>query len=130
MSKSSIADQMVDHENLLVTAKASAAEVPGIDTHITPLEQVVADLKELNPRLETRKGLKQQDVQERKALLLKAKDLASRIRAALKAHFGLSNERLVEFGARPVRPRAKSQQKNNKPETTPQTPAPAPTEKP
>jgi hypothetical protein len=129
MPKSTIAGQMVDHENLVVTAKASAAEVPGIATYIAPLEQVLADLKELNPRLETRKGVKQQEIQERKALLKKAKDLASRIRAALKAHFGLDNERLVEFGARPVRPRAKSQ-KNNKPEPATQTPTPAPTDKP
>lgn len=126
MPKSSIADQMVDHENLVVTAKASATEVPGIATYIAPLEEVLADLKGLNPRLETRKGVKQQEIQERKALLKKAKDQAARIRAALKAHFGLDNERLVEFGARPVRPRIKSQ-KNNKPEPTPQTSTPAPT---
>ena len=129
MPKSTISGQMVDHENLVVTAKASAAEVPGIATYLAPLEQVLADLKELNPRLETRKGVKQQEIQERQALLKKAKDLASRIRAALKAHFGLDNERLVEFGARPVRPRAKSQ-KNNQPEPAPQTPTPAPTAKP
>jgi len=129
MPKSTISGQMVDHENLVVTAKASAAEVPGIATYLAPLEQVLADLKELNPRLETRKGVKQQEIQERQALLKKAKDLASRIRAALKAHFGLANERLVEFGARPVRPRAKSQ-KNNQPEPAPQTPTPAPTAKP
>lgn len=128
MSKSSIADQMVDHENLIVTAKASAAEVPGIATYIAPLEEVLADLKDLNPRLETRKGVKQQEVQERKVLLKKARDLASRIRAALKAHFGLDNERLVEFGALPIRPRTKSQ-KNKKPEPTPQTSTPAPTDK-
>lgn len=126
MPKSTIAGQMVDHENLVVTARASAAEVPGILTYITPLEEVLEDLKELNPRLETRKGVKQQEIQERKALLKKAKDLASRVRAALKAHFGLDNERLVEFGALPIRPR--KSQKNNKPE--PQTPTPAPTDKP
>ncbi|MEA2599748.1 MAG: hypothetical protein QOF89_740 [Acidobacteriota bacterium] len=133
MSKNSIADQMVNHENLIVTAKASAAEVPGITAYIAPLEEVLVDLKDLNPRLETRKGVKQQEIQERKALLKKAKDLASRIRAALKAHFGLDNERLVEFGARPVRPRTKSQtkaQKNDKPEPALQTPTPAPTAKP
>ena len=126
MPKSSIAGQMIDHENLVITARASAAEVPGIATYITPLEQVLVDLRELNPRLETRKGIKQQEVQERKALLKKAKELASRIRAALKAHFGLDNERLVEFGARPIRPRVKSQ-KNNKPEPAPQTPTPVST---
>jgi hypothetical protein len=127
MPKSTIAGQMVDHENLVVTAKAS--EVPGITTYVAPLEEVLAELKEMNPRLETRKGIKQQEIQERKVLLKKAKVLASRIRAALKAHFGLDNERLVEFGARPIRPRAKSQ-KNNKPEPAPQTPTPAPTDKP
>jgi hypothetical protein len=105
MSKSSIANAIIAWENALVTAKASAAEVPGIEMYTAPLEQILADAKGLTASLETRKGVKQQETQERKALMQKGNVQVSRIRSALKAFFGPNNERLVEFGVRPLRPR-------------------------
>jgi len=121
MPKNSIAQQITGFENLIATVKASAADAPGLNVHIGPLEQLVADVKALNASIETRRGVKQQGVQERKALLKQGKDLASQARAALKAHFGLRNERLVEFGATPIRSRRKT------PKTTTPEPAPEPT---
>ena len=124
----SIGNQTLDLQNLVVNAKASAADVPGLDVHIASLEQVVADTKDLNARLEMRKGIKQDETKERKALLAQGRKLAARVRAALKAHFGIDSERLVQFGARPVRPRTRKVQ--TPPEPAPQTPVPAPTGKP
>ena len=126
----SIGNQTLDLQNLVVNAKANAADVPGLDVHLAPLEQVVADVKDLNARLEMRKGIKQDETQERKALLVKGRKLAARVRAALKAHFGIDSERLVQYGARPVRPRTKKVQTPKPPEPTPQTPTPAPAGKP
>jgi hypothetical protein len=120
MPKQSIADLITGFENLVATVKVSAADAPGLSVHIGPLEQLLADLKALNASIDTRKGVKQQGVQERRALIKQGKDLASQARAALKAHFGLRNERLVEFGAKPVRARRKT------PKTTPEEPEPAP----
>jgi hypothetical protein len=109
MPKNSIADVIVDWETLLATVRASAANLPGLEAFIAPLEKLLAGAKELSVRVETSKGLKQQESQQRRALLEEGKILTSRIRAALKAHFGLQNERLVEFGVRPIRSRSRSQ---------------------
>jgi len=126
----SIGNQTLDLQNLVVNAKANAADVPGLDVHLAPLEQVVADTKDLNARLEMRKGIKQDETQERKALLVKGRKLAARVRAALKAHFGINSERLVQFGARPVRPRTNKVQTPGQPGPAPQPPTPVPTGKP
>jgi signal transduction protein with GAF and PtsI domain len=116
MSDKTIAGEILDIQNLVTTGKAVIAEVPGIDVHLVPLEQVLNNTKDLSARLQTRKGVKQDESKERRALLQQGHKLAGRVRAALKAHFGLDSERLVEFGARPIRPRK-----------TPQTPTPTPT---
>lgn len=102
MNGKSIADEVLDTQNLLTTARAIEAEVPGLANYLDPLEQTLKDTQEFNSRLQTRKGVKQDDTKGRRALLAQSRKLVSRVRAALKAHFGLDSERLVEFGARPI----------------------------
>src|SRR3954468_23246154 len=121
MSKSSIADSIVAWENVLANAKASAAEVPGITDYTAPLEQILAEAKDLTARLEMRKGVKQDETQARQTLMQKGAVQVSRIRSALKAHFGPNSERLIEFGPRPVRPRKKSPAKPEPPVPPPAT---------
>lgn len=105
MAKTSIADAIVAWENALANAKASAAEVPGIEMYTAPLEEILAEAKDLTARLDMRKGVKQQETKDRQTLMQKGNVQVSRIRSAIKAFFGPNSERLVEFGARPVRPR-------------------------
>lgn len=105
MSKTSIADAIVAWENALTNAKTSAAGVPGIEGYTAPLEQILAQAKGLTASLEMRKGVKQEESRERKILMQQGNLQVSRIRSAIKAFFGRNSERLVEFGARPVRPR-------------------------
>ena len=126
MDGKSIADEVLDTQNLVTTAKALVAEVPGLEVHLVPLEQVLKDTQDLNSRLQTRKGVKQDESKERKALLFQSRKLASRARAALKAHFGLDSERLVEFGIRPIRPRKAPPTITPPPTPTPTTPGPTP----
>jgi hypothetical protein len=105
MSKTSIADAITAWENALANAKTSAAEVPGIEGYTAPLEEILAEAKMLTARLESRKGVKQQDTQDRRLLMQKGNVQVSRIRSAVRAFFGPRSERLIEFGARPVRQR-------------------------
>lgn len=122
MPRNSIADLILDWETLLAKIRASVAGLPGLEAFIAPLEKLLADAKEMTARLETTRGIKQQESQQRRALLQEGKDLTSRIRAALKAHFGLQNERLVEFGISPIRSRSRAR--------TTQAPEPAEQPKP
>lgn len=105
MSKTSIADAIVAWESALTNAKTGATEVPGIEGYTAPLEQILAEAKALTARLEDRKSLKQLDTAERKTLMKKGNVQVSRIRSAIKAFFGPNSERVIAFGARPLRPR-------------------------
>jgi hypothetical protein len=125
MPGASIAELIINWEKLVTTVRASLAEVPHLSTYTGPLELVLAQARDLSIRLETRKGIKQQESQERRVLMKEGKALASRVRAALKAHYGLDNERLVEYGASPIRARSRSKTKKAPPpvETVPVPPS-------
>jgi hypothetical protein len=107
MPRSSIADAIVAWENAVANARANAMDVPGMEAYLAPLEKILTDAKALTARLETRKGVKQEETKDRRALMQAGKVQVSRIRSAIKAFFGPSSERVIEFGGRPVRPRTK-----------------------
>lgn len=105
MPKSSIADSIVSWENAMANAKANAMDVPGMEGYLAPLEQIATQTKDLTARLDMRAAVKQQEVRDRRALIQAGNFQVSRIRSAIKAFYGRNSERLIEFGARPVRPR-------------------------
>lgn len=105
MPRSSIAGAIAGWEKAVANARANATDVPGMDAYLTPLEKILADAKDLSARLDMRLGVKQQEVRDRRALIQAGNVQVSRIRSAIKAFYGPNSERLIEFGARPVRPR-------------------------
>jgi hypothetical protein len=110
MPKSSIADSIVSWENAMANAKANAMDVPGMEGYLAPLEQIAAQTKDLTARLDMRAAVKQQEVRDRRALVQAGNVQVSRIRSAIKAFYGPNSERVIEFGARPLRPRTKKVQ--------------------
>jgi hypothetical protein len=122
MPRSSIADAIVAWENAVANAKANAMDVPGMEGYLAPLEQILAQAKELTARLEMRKGVKQEETKDRRAVLQAGDVQVSRIRSAIKAFYGRNSERVIEFGARPVRPRTKKAKQS--PATPPPVSAP------
>jgi len=123
MAKTSIAQAIVAWENALTNAKTGAAEVPGIEGYTAPLEQILAEAKALTARLDMRNAVKQQETLDRKNLMQKGNVQVSRLRSAIRAFFGPNSERLIEFGARPVRPRTRK--KSTEQAAPPQAPAAA-----
>ena len=121
MPKSSIADHIDDWQRLLATAKASAADVPGLNVQIAALEETLAQVQAISAIQDTRNGLRQQGTQERKVAVKKGKDLASQVRAILKGNLGIRNARLPEFGMSAVgtRKRTKANQKKKPPQAGP-----------
>jgi hypothetical protein len=120
MAKTSIAQAIVAWENALTNAKTGATEVPGIEGYMAPLEQILAEAKALTASLDMRNGVKQQETLDRKNLMQKGNVQVSRLRSAIRAYFGPRSERLIDFGARPVRPR--SRKKSTEPAVPPQVP--------
>ena len=56
-------------------------------------------------------------------LTVQAKEAASRLRAAIKAHLGPKNPRLLEFGMKPISKRSRKGEVEGPPQ--PEAPAPA-----
>jgi hypothetical protein len=116
MPRSSIADAIAGWEKAVANARANAMDVPGMDAYLAPLEKILADAKDVSARLDMRLGVKQQETRDRRALIEAGSFQVSRIRSAIKAFYGRNSERVIEFGARPVRPRTG---KVKQPEVTP-----------
>ncbi|PYQ59361.1 MAG: hypothetical protein DMF53_18955 [Acidobacteria bacterium] len=138
MPRSSIADSIAGWEKAVANARANAMDVPGMEAYLAPLEKILADAKDLTARLDMRLGIKQQETRDRRALIQEGSFQVSRIRSAIKAFYGRNSERVIELGARPVRPRTgKVQQAKAKPPAVsppgtsgpPSPPAAAPNEK-
>jgi hypothetical protein len=121
MPKSSIASLIVDWENLLANVTTSAPDVPGVDLYTAPLSQTLDAARTLNASVVVSRAAKQEGGKERRVLLQQGRKQAARLRAALKAHFGLDSESLVQFGSRPLRPRSRKA-----PETVPVPATPPP----
>jgi len=105
MPRSSIADSIAGWEKAVANARANAMDVPGMEAYLAPLEKILADAKDLTARLDMRLGIKQQETRDRRALIQAGSFQVSRIRSAIKAFYGRNSERVIELGARPVRPR-------------------------
>ena len=122
MPKSSLADFVTDWEKLLKNVTDTAAELPDLTVYRSPLDQLLGQAKDGLALAAARVGIKQQETKERQALMKAGKEAASKLRSAIKAHFGAKSERLLQYGMFPFRKRVKAQEKE-KPK--PETPAPA-----
>src|SRR4051812_6392614 len=119
MSKSSIAQSLVAWENALANVKANAPDLPNLAAYTAELEKVLADAKDLTAQLDGQTGKKQQLSKDRQGLMKAGTVAVARLRAALKAHYGFDSERLIDYGARPVRPRARKTALAKNPGKTP-----------
>lgn len=122
MPKNSHASLVTDFEELL-TNVSSEKDLPDLTAFRAPLEQLMNEIKARGALRKVRIGIKQQETQELKELMTKAKEAASRLRLAIKSHLGPKNERLLTFGIQPVRKPSKPVVVEEGPK--PEAPAPA-----
>jgi hypothetical protein len=119
MSKNSIAQALVAWESALTNVKSNAPDLPDLGVYAGALEKVLVDAKELSAQLESQTGKKQQLAKDRQALMKAGTLAVTRLRLALKAHYGPSSERLIDYGSRPVRPRSRKPALAKNPGKTP-----------
>lgn len=107
MPKNSQADILTDWETLLKRVASNAADLPNSDLYSAPLAQLLDTAKSSLALSKAHRATKQEGTKDFKTLVREGKDAATKLRAAIKAHFGPRSERLVEFGIQPLRPRKK-----------------------
>src|SRR3954470_15912008 len=118
MPSTSIADFVTDWDGLLKRVTANSTELPDLTVYSAPLVQILEAAKDGIAGSLAHRGAKQEATQTLKEVLIQGKVAASRLRSALKAHYGPKSERLVEYKMRPVRPRVR------KPESSPAVESP------
>ena len=125
MPRESVADFLVRWQRLVTNVLANSGELP---EHMTlyraPLEDVLEDAQDLGARLQIRRGIKQQEQRDLDVTMRKGRFHASKLRAAIIAHYGPQSERLLDYGIKPVRSRPRRAGETEEPEPEEPTPAP------
>ena len=118
---SSFPDFMADWD-LLIKAVRNKAELPDYSGLLDPLEEILEESREVEAGKASARSLLSLGSKRSRALIVEGRAAASRLRSALKAHYGGHNETLVEFGVAPIRKRRTPQPADPPPPSPPIAP--------
>lgn len=102
---SSFADHLADWDRLLKAIRNKEEILPNLEGLLAPLEGLLGEGRRLDADKAAARALLSEGAKRTRSLLPEGRAAASRLRYALKVHFGGHSEKLVEFGAAPLRTR-------------------------
>ena len=118
------ADFQSNWEGLVTAAQENAANLPTAEPHRIVMEGVLGDFKTTKALQTAHRAGKQKATQDLADLVTQGKEMATRLRGAIKADLGLTSEELVHYGIAPARRRARRPAAVTPPPTPTPTPAP------
>ncbi len=101
----SFADFIADWERLLDAVANNEANLPDLGLQRGALNALLSEAKVVGTRQDASRSQSAADAKRRVEIIFEGRAAASQLRAAIKGHLGGHNEKLVEFGARPIRRR-------------------------
>jgi hypothetical protein len=113
--------------NVATATAANASELTGTEPRLTSLEGVLTEVDGILSEQATFQASKQMTSQRLKTLVNQGDKLTTVLKAMAKQHYGNGNDKLVEFGIKPLRSRTKPTvvpPTPPPPETTPSGPSP------
>jgi hypothetical protein len=122
-NNSSYADILRDWEQLLTSAQEDASDLTEAERHRAALAQHLEATKALKARQNSAQAAKQESTRELKAMLVKGRELAIRLRGVVRANIGPHSELLTKYGVAPLRKRRRAEKPTEG--ETPEVPAPA-----
>ena len=120
---SSFADFMADWD-LLIKGVNNKQGLPDLSGLLEPLEDLLEEGRGLEANKASARSQLSQGAKRSRALVVEGRAAASRLRSALKAHYGGHNETLVEFGIVPLRKRRVARPADPAPPNPPIAPLP------
>ena len=105
-----------DWQRLHGLVEANVAELPALEPFLAKLSAIQAQAQEVTNRQNAMRAAKQEASKEIRKLASQGNRLVALIRAALKEHYGITEEKLAEFGLQPFRGRTRKQPIPEKPE--------------
>jgi hypothetical protein len=97
------AGKMGDWQRLLAPLAANADELQHLEMPRAKLAAMAAQAAELKQQQAARQAAKQEASKQLQEMLIEGTRLASLLRQAVKQHYGIRSEKLVEFGVPPLR---------------------------
>ncbi len=120
---SSFADFLADWD-LLLKGVANKNGLPDLSGLTLPLEEILEEGRDQEADKAAARSQLSQGSKRTRTLVTDGRAAASRLRSALKAHYGGHNEVLVEFGIAPLRKRRSPQPADPPPPNPPIAPLP------
>lgn len=117
-------------QRLRASLDANAPEVPHLEGPRTRFGTIVTEAEEVAKQQAALIASKQEASKRLKSLLTEGERVAAGIRKFLKEHYGVSAEKLAEYGLKPFRGRRRPDVESRKPPATTDPDAPPPTSPP
>ena len=105
MIKTSFRDTLADWKSLLSAVEANQGEIPNAGVYAVQLAEAMADLEEIRGRRSALQSEARELTRILRGRLERGKDLAIRLRSWARGWYGPHNEKLAEFGVKPIRKR-------------------------
>ncbi len=121
----SFPDFMADWDRLLKSVRNNQDILPDLSGLTGPLDALLDESREVEADKAAARAHLRQGAKRTRTLIPEGRAAASRLRAALKAHFGGHNETLGQFGITPLRSRRVPQPADPAP-PSPTVPVPTP----
>jgi hypothetical protein len=112
-----------DWKRLQGLVEANKAELPQLEPFLAKLGTILDQAQEVTNRQGAMRAAKQEASKQIRKLASQGNRLAALMRAALKEHYGITDEKLAEFGLQPFRGRARKQETPEQPQS-PEPPPP------
>lgn len=97
-----------DWQKLLVTVEANIAELPQLEPFRAKLAGMLTQALDVTKQQADLKASKQAASKQMRQLASDAQRLATAVRALIKEHYGIRDEKLAAFGLQPFRGRKKA----------------------
>jgi protein required for attachment to host cells len=101
----SFSDFITDWERLIAAVTNNEVSLPEHELQKRSLEDILEEAKELGTRQDASRSQLATDSKRRREVIFQGRAAASRLRSVVKGRFGGHDEKLVEFGIRPLRQR-------------------------
>src|SRR5689334_2622007 len=105
MPTGSFADRVRRWERLAQTLTAKATDLPGVADDLKKMQDLLQQTKDMQRQEDANQAQFRDTITLRQALDKEGEDLRSRLMHSLKGRFGFKNDKLYEFGMRPVKAR-------------------------
>ena len=115
----SFPDFMADWDRLITAVNNNQGDLPDLAGLVGPLADLLSEARSVDAAKAAARAQLRKETKRSLILKVEGRAAASRLRAALVAHFGNHNEILGEFGITPVRARRVPQRPDPEPPSPP-----------